>query len=163
MKCKIVFLLVASFAAVMLSAAPRGAVLYVQHRCSGDKQPPIGHVSQWLAHAIAGNSDDISVIIPDHAITDLKVTDNEISVKALGETLNRAEGVLVASVLRFSSRKISGFGGESKYRLGVGMTLTLYDSDGKSVPTATASFGTGDGYSKTYSEDEMKDNSVLLY
>ena len=163
MKCKLVFLLVASFAVLMLSAAPRSAVLYVQNHCSGEIQPPLGHVSQWIAHAIARNSDNISVIMPDHAIPDLKATDKEFSIKALGETLNGAEGVLVASVLRFSNRKISGFGGESKYRLDVGMTLTLYDSEGKSVPTATASFGTRDGYSRTYSEDDMKDNSVLLY
>ena len=163
MKCKLVFLLVASFAVLMLSAAPRSAVLYVQNHCSGEIQPPLGHVSQWLANAISRNSGDISVIMPDHAIPYLKTTDKEISVKALGETLNGAEGVLVASVLRFSNRKISGFGGESKYRLGVGMTLTLYDSEGKSVPTATASFGTRDGYSRTYSESDMADNATLLY
>lgn len=163
MKCRLVFLLSVTCAAGLLYAAPRSAVLYVQNRCSGETQPPLGQVAQWVANGIAGNSDDISVIMPDHAIPDLKPTDKEISVKGLGESLNGAEGVLVASVQRFSYKKIPGHDKESKYRLSVGMTLTLYDREGKTVPTATASFGTGDGYSKTYSEDDMGANSELLY
>lgn len=163
MKYRLVFLLSVTSAAGLLYAAPRSAVLYVQNRCSGETQPPLGQVAQWVANGIAGNSDDISVIMPDHAIPDLKPTDKEISVKGLGERLNGAEGVLVSSVQRFSYKKIPGHDKESKYRLSVGMTLTLYDREGKTVPTATASFGTGDGYSKTYSEDDMGANSELLY
>ena len=163
MKCRLVLLMAASFAVGMVSAVPRGAVLYVQNRCSGAVRPPLGQMSQWLANAITEHSDDIAVIMPDHAIPDLAETDNEISVQSLGENLNDAEGVLVASVQRFSHKKISGFDHESKYRLGVGMTLTLYDGEGKAVPSATASFGTGDGYSKTYPAGDMLDNAALLY
>lgn len=163
MKCRLVLFLAISFAVGMAPAVPRGAVLYVQNRCSGETQPPLGQLSQWLANAISAHSGDIAVIMPDHAIADFNVTDREISVKALGENLMGAEGVLVASVQRFSRKKIPGFEGESKYRLSVGMTLTLYDSEGKSVPSATASFGTGDGYSKTYPESDMTADVVLLY
>ena len=163
MKFRFGFLLAVTFAEGLLYAAPRSAVLYVQNRCSGETRPPLGQVAQWIANGIAGNSDDISVIMPDHAIPDLKATDRGISVKALGENLNGAEGVLVASVQRFSYKKIPGHDKESKYRLSVGMTLTLYDREGKTVPTATASFGERDGYSKTYSEDDMEANSALLH
>ena len=161
MKLRIVLVFAASLAVSASFAEPRNVALVVQNHCSGGVEPPLSQLADRLASKLT--SPGLSLEIPANSIG---VSQNArpvgekmppASAKALAESLGK-EGVLIASVQRFTVRALSD-PAITAHRISVSMTLTLYDATtGGSVCSASL-----DHNGKTIDDVEMKTNTSLLY